>query len=439
MVDKDKKDEESLEEIENGSEQESSVKQPEAPEVSEGTKSSENVQSENPQAADEVHTDDSDAVETVTTEELSESASAEDEPGSALSEDTEALTEGVGQAADASELTLASGDVQGNDESGSGHEPSSPASASGKVWPVISLILAVALVAVLVAPLVGSNKKNVATVNGAAITKDDLFNKLLKVNNGEQVKQLLDLMITETLINQEAKKANVVVSEEDYNALFDNYVKSYGSLEILEQMLPQHGMTMEDLRQNIELEIKINKLLENKTKVTDEEVKETYEQYKDIYKSPERVRTSVILVKTEAEANDVIQQLKEGQNFSELAKSKSLDDATKEYGGDTGYFERGQGDPAVEEAAFKLQKDEISGAIQTSDGYKVIKLTDREEANEGTFDENKERVRKNLVSQQIYGMIESWLDELKSKSKIVNTLDNQVEDEAAEDTPAQAE
>ncbi|WP_110933760.1 peptidylprolyl isomerase [Paenibacillus bouchesdurhonensis] len=316
-------------------------------------------------------------------------------------------------------------------------ESSSPPSKSGSsnIWPIISLVLAAALVIVLLLPLAGGKKDVVATVNGTKITQAELYNELVKASGGEQAKQALEAMITKTLITQEAKKKNIVVSEEDIQSEIDNYTKSFGSLEILEQMLQQYGMTLDDLKQEAELNVMVSKLLEDKTNVTDEEVKETFEMYKESFNTPEQVRASVILVETEAEANEVIQELKDGKDFAELAKDKSLDAFTKEVGGDTGFFERGQIEPAIEEAAFKLQKDEISGAVKTDDGYRVIKLTDRKDAKEATLEENKEEIRKNLVAQQVSELFEDWYNEVKSKSKITNKLTN-AENTAANDNSA---
>ncbi|AZK48340.1 peptidylprolyl isomerase [Paenibacillus lentus] len=299
-----------------------------------------------------------------------------------------------------------------------------PSSGSSNIWPIISLVLAAVLVIVLVLPLVGGKKDVVATVNGAKITQDELYNELVKAGGGEQAKQALEAMIRKMLIKQEAKKKNIVVSEEDIQSEIDNYVKSFGSLEILEQMLQQYGMTLDDLKQDAELNVMVSKLLKDKTNVTDEEVKEIFETYKESFNTPEQVRTSVILVETEEEANEVIQQLKDGKDFAELAQDKSLDTFTRELGGDTGFFGRGQVEPAIEEAAFKLQKDEISGAVKTDDGYRVIKLTDRKEAKEATFEESKDEIRKNLVAQQVSELFEEWINEVESDAKITNKLSN---------------
>ncbi|MCM3700431.1 peptidyl-prolyl cis-trans isomerase [Paenibacillus macerans] len=290
----------------------------------------------------------------------------------------------------------------------------------GKVWPIISLVLAVLLIVVLIKPPFAAKKAEaVATVNGVEITKDQLYNELV-TQGGEQV---LSGLIDQELINQEAKKKNITITDADIDAeIKDTYVAQFGSQEALDQALVQYGMTKDDLRSQIASQLKLTKLLEPQVKVTDDQIKQTFETYKDSFNTPEQVRASIILVKTEDEAKDIIKQLKGGADFAELAKSKSLDTATKEQGGDTDFFARGQKETAVEDAAFKLTKGQISDPVKTSEGYQVIKLTDRKEAHTATLDEKKEEIRKTLVNQQVSQLSATWLQNLHSSSKITNTL-----------------
>ncbi|RRJ61606.1 peptidylprolyl isomerase [Paenibacillus oralis] len=292
--------------------------------------------------------------------------------------------------------------------------------SGGKLWPIISLVLAVLLIVVLIKPPFATKKAEaVATVNGVEITKDQLYNELV-TQGGEQV---LSSLIDRQLINQEAKKQNITITDADIDAeIKDTYIAQFGSEEALNQALVQSGMTMEDLRNQLVTTLELTKLLEPQVKVTDDQVKEMFETYKESFNTPEQVRASIILVKTEAEAKDIIKQLKEGADFAELAKSKSLDTATKEQGGDTDFFARGQKETAVEDAAFKLAKDQISDPVKTSEGYQVIKVTDRKEAHTATLEEKKEEVRKMLVNQQVSQMSATWLQNLRSNSKITNTL-----------------
>lgn len=290
---------------------------------------------------------------------------------------------------------------------------------SNRLWPIVSVVLTILLVIVLIKPPFSAKKvEAVATVNGVEITKDQLY-KELAAKGGEQT---LTQMINEQIVNQEAQKNNIQVSSADIDKEIQTYITQYGSEEALNQALQQYGMTKDDLRKQVEMNQKLTKLLEPQIKVTDEEIKQAYDANKNAFTTPEQVRTSVILVKTEAEANDIIKQLKSGADFAELAKSKSLDTATKDKGGDTDFFARGQKEEAVEVAAFKLAKDEISGAVKTSEGYQVLKLTDRKEAHTATLDEKKEEIRKSLVAQQVSTLSQTWMEEQKGKAKITNTL-----------------
>lgn len=290
---------------------------------------------------------------------------------------------------------------------------------SNRLWPIVSVVLTILLVIVLIKPPFSAKKvEAVATVNGVEITKDQLF-KELAAQGGEQV---LAQMINEELVKQEAQKQNINITSADIDKEIQTYVTQYGSEEAFNQALQQAGMTKDDLRKRVEMNQKLTKLLESQIKVTDEQIKQAYDANKSAFTTPEQVRTSMILVKTEAEANDIIKQLKSGADFAELAKSKSLDTATKDKGGDTDFFARGQKEEAVETAAFKLAKDEISGAVKTSEGYQVLKLTDRKEAHTATLDEKKEEIRKSLVAQQVSTLSQSWIEEQKGKAKITNTL-----------------
>ncbi|MNI33375.1 Foldase protein PrsA 1 precursor [compost metagenome] len=290
---------------------------------------------------------------------------------------------------------------------------------TGKVWPIVSLVLAIVLIIVLIKPPFASSKQeSVATVNGVEISKDAFYDKLVKAD-GEQT---LNEMIEKELVNQEAKKANITITQADLDEEMKNYINTFGSEENLNQALDSYGMTKEELYERMELNLKLTKLLEPQITVTDDQIKQAFDEYKESFNTPEQVRASVIVVASEEEAKEIIKQLKEGADFAELAKSKSLDTLTKDNGGDTDFFGRGEKEEAFENAAFKLQKDEISEPVKTSQGYEIIKLTDRKEAHEATLDEKKEEIRKGLVNQQVSQLAGTWLQDIKAKATINNTL-----------------
>ncbi|UCF58830.1 MAG: peptidyl-prolyl cis-trans isomerase [Candidatus Bathyarchaeota archaeon] len=87
---------------------------------------------------------------------------------------------------------------------------------------------------------------------------------------------------------------------------------------------------------------------------------------------PNKVHCAHILVKTEKEANEVLERLKKGEKFTNIAKEVSLCPSGKR-GGDLGTFGRGKMVKEFENAAFALQKGQISSIAKTKFGYHVIK------------------------------------------------------------------
>jgi len=132
--------------------------------------------------------------------------------------------------------------------------------------------------------------------------------------------------------------------------------------------------------------------------VGDDTLRAYYNSHLDQYKVENRVHVEHILLKTigktDAEmaeirkkAQDVLNQVKHGGNFEDLAKKYSEDDATKAKGGDLGWIVEGQTVPAFQQAAFSLPKGSISDLVQTQYGFHIIKVLDRETAHTKSFDE----------------------------------------------------
>ncbi|MCW6160559.1 MAG: peptidyl-prolyl cis-trans isomerase [Candidatus Micrarchaeales archaeon] len=86
----------------------------------------------------------------------------------------------------------------------------------------------------------------------------------------------------------------------------------------------------------------------------------------------DKIRCAHILVEKQSTALEVLDKLKKGESFATLAAQYSID-GTRKRGGDLGWFGRGAMVKPFEEAAFKLQKGEISGLVKTQFGYHIIK------------------------------------------------------------------
>jgi foldase protein PrsA len=89
-----------------------------------------------------------------------------------------------------------------------------------------------------------------------------------------------------------------------------------------------------------------------------------------------KIKCSHILVQKQSEALAILERLNKGESFANLARDLSIDKGSGKRGGDLGYFGRGVMVKPFEEAAFKLEKGQISQPIKTEFGYHIIKRTD---------------------------------------------------------------
>ncbi|MHB8173929.1 MAG: peptidylprolyl isomerase, partial [Nitrospirota bacterium] len=160
----------------------------------------------------------------------------------------------------------------------------------------------------------------------------------------------------------------------------------------------------------------------DKVNVTDQDAKAYFEQNKDNLGS---VRISHILVPTEQQAEDILAKLKAGQKFSALAKQYSLDDKTKDKGGDLGWVNWAQfGSASLKDTAFKLKPGEVSGIVQSQFGYHIMKVTGKKPAKESDFNNIKDALKEQIAEKKKEDLFESFVKELRAKAKITQNLQN---------------
>lgn len=258
----------------------------------------------------------------------------------------------------------------------------------------------------------------VATVNGKAIERDALYGEMVKATGAET----LDAMIANEIVQQEAKKTDIKVTQEELDAELAVYEETYGGSEALASAVEATGMTMDDLTADIETQLKIEKLLGPEVEITDEEIKTYFEENKESLARPAQVEASHILVETKEKADEVAKKLADGGNFAELAKEYSTDTATAENGGELGAFGTGEMALEFEEAAFALSVDEISEPVETEYGFHIIQVTAKTEAQEATLDNSKEQIKETLFNEALNTEYASWLSEKQASYEIENKL-----------------
>lgn len=241
-------------------------------------------------------------------------------------------------------------------------------------------------------------KDVVAMVNDQVITMQDVDAKISKLPAYYQQilqgrkKELVDDMVLEVLLYEEAKKRGIDKDKE------------------VKEML-------EDAHKKILISKLVKDEVETKTTVSDKDAEEYYNSHKEEFMIPERLKASHILVKTEEEAKAVLDELAKGKSFEELAKEKSIDSSAKR-GGDVGYFTKGQMTPEFEAAAYKLEIGQISPVVKTQFGYHIIKLTDKKPAEMQELKDASARIKNTLLTNKRQAAFNKLISGLREKAKI---------------------
>jgi len=311
-----------------------------------------------------------------------------------------------------------------------------------------ALIAALALVCVVSSNAASQQERFAAKVNGAGIktaTLDAAINnfvenqKMLGVTVKDEdrdklKKDILNELVSAELLYQASQKAGLGDMGKDVDSQLENIKKGFGSDQEFQKVLKERGIDIKDLKEDIKKGVFINAYLEKDVfsklpPVTEDEKKKEYEANKDKLNVPDEVKASHILVKADEKATpEEKQKAKEkiealrtramsGEDFAKLAKENS-EDASASNNGDLGYFRKGQMVKPFEDAAFGLEKDQISPVVETQFGYHVIKVTDKKPAHALTYEEVSNDIEKFLVNKQKREAVNKKIEELKKDAKI---------------------
>lgn len=250
-------------------------------------------------------------------------------------------------------------------------------------------------------------------------------------------KQILEQLINEELLLEEAERQKFSVSPEAVEERFAALRARFPSEDVFTQELSRRGLTAEQLKKNIHDGLMrhqvITKEIVEKVSVTPQETEAYFKDHKDKYVQEESVHARHILIKVAADASPeddkkakdqattVLDKAKKGEDFAKLAQEYS-EGPTKDRGGDLGYFGRGQMIQPFEEAAFSLKTGEIGGPVRTKFGYHIIKVEDKKESKQLTYEEVQDRVKEDLTTEKVNTRYQEYIEALRKKAKITINL-----------------
>jgi peptidyl-prolyl cis-trans isomerase C len=297
---------------------------------------------------------------------------------------------------------------------------------------MMKILFAVISILIFAASLHAENDV-VARVNGSVLTSKDLesqvdrvivkttFHREVPIEKRKRFyNKAIEELIVRELQYQNGLENGLKPDKARVNAQVDKLKKRF-SAEEYKTSLEKAGMTEEMLRVQIEKEMVIQAIIAKKatetSPVTETAVKDYYEQNISKYKQPETVKLRLISTKNETKANDMLAKIKDGDDFGDIARNMSEDDYRLQ-NGDTGYFHRGKLLPEIEDIAFKMKVGEISDVFKADDKWVIAKLEDKKPEHQLSFEETKDRLKKEMEAKQEQELNEKWIAGLKAKAKI---------------------
>ena len=249
-----------------------------------------------------------------------------------------------------------------------------------------------------------------------------------------QRRQIVEEFIVQTLIANAAKKQNLTVGAKDVDDYLEKIKGELTPGMTLDQVLKTEGVTMADLRKDIERQLMVKKLVEaslsGKTEPTEKEITDFYDKNKERFNMPETVKARHILIAVDqdadastmadgkAVADSVRDDLVHGADFAKMAAVNS-DCPSHVRGGDLGEFPRGQMVKAFDEAAFSQKVDDIGPVIQTQFGYHIIQVTAHNQPRVVGIEEAKPTIASYLKRRTEQDGLQTLVEKLRQDAKIV--------------------
>jgi peptidyl-prolyl cis-trans isomerase C len=285
----------------------------------------------------------------------------------------------------------------------------------------------------------------VAKVNGLEIKKSELMTQAAIVRaqirraggrdpgaNAELFKRILNGLIGEALIYDDAKKKGLVATEAEVDQKLAGFKSGFEDETKFEESLKVQGITLEQVRSQLRQSLSIEKALRAEmaqgAKISEAEMRAFYDQNPNAFTGQPQVKVRLVRANIEAPADALARErarqkaesarrrLLEGANFGEVVKQYSDDPLTKDKGGELPPFTLGTG--PVDVAIGKLNPTQISPVIEFSGGFQVVELMEKLPARKITFEEAKPRIEGILEQGKLQEAVLQKVEALRRAAKV---------------------
>jgi peptidyl-prolyl cis-trans isomerase SurA len=256
----------------------------------------------------------------------------------------------------------------------------------------------------------------------------------LRIAIEDRQKNALRDLIDQSLLVQRGKDMGVSVETEVIKKLDQIRIQNkLDSMEALEKAVSSQGLNWEDFKDNIRKGLLTQRVISSEVgshiTIGKEEVQKYYDQHKTEFVRPEQVALREIEVYTEGKkdtdlpelkkkAETALQRVKDGEDFGEIAKRFS-DGPTAKQGGFLGIYKRGELSKELEATVFKMKKSELTGVLDTKQGYLVLQVLEHYDEGEQPLAKVENEIMDHLYSERMEPALRQYLKTLREQSYVV--------------------
>jgi peptidyl-prolyl cis-trans isomerase C len=313
-----------------------------------------------------------------------------------------------------------------------------------RVRPARSGHLAAALLALLVATACKGAPAPpppppaaVALVNGQPISAPVVQRELDRLRRGASgesaatvdardvpslAKALLGPLIDRALLTQRAREAGLSVSDAEVQREIDRLAaNAQEGGQSFEERLRKDGQTADALAEEIRERLLAEKYVAQKagspSAPAPAELRAFFDAHKSEYEQPEMVHAEQIVVSSAEEAKSLLDQVRAGASFEELARKHSESPDGKR-GGDLGFFARGTMPKVFDDTCFGLRVGVPSGVVPSPYGFHLFKVVEKRSARRRPFEEARAEIQRRLLAERRAAAERSLLEGLRKGSQV---------------------
>jgi peptidyl-prolyl cis-trans isomerase SurA len=248
-----------------------------------------------------------------------------------------------------------------------------------------------------------------------------------------QQKDLLRDLIDNSLLEQRGKDVGVNVDADVVKRLDEiRRQNNIASMEELEKQVTASGLDFEDFKNNIKNQLITQEVIRrevgSRVVLDHADIEKYYEDHKAEFVRPEQVVVREIFVSTEGKtdaetpalrkkADGLLDRVKMGDDFGELAKRFS-DGSTAKDGGDLGTFEKGQLATNLDQAVFKLQRNETTDVIEQKTGFLILQVREHYPAGQQPEEKVETEINNKMYDEKMKPALREYLDMLRQDSYV---------------------